>query len=206
MINLYNKKVNYTIYINEKEYLFEFNHNTDKIEIILIFEDENTLELCEKSYIKINEFRVGSKLSIIKNYSINFSKLIYHIILEIILQMEIDNIKYEIINGYIKDNHQYFEEKNFCNQFLSLNFLFKDKKKEYTLIGKCWNIIYNLPNEIIQYLQQFSLDEEKELLKIVKQKFNKLEEKNETEYIDFTKSLINYFNEKSVLWYGRLYI
>ena len=198
MINLYNKKVNYTIYINEKEYLFEFNHNPDKIEIILIFEDENTLELCEESYIQINDYGIGSKLSFIN--SINYSKLIYHIISDVILKMEIDDIKSETILRYIQDNHQKFEEKNFGNQFLSLNFLFKDKQKEYTLIGKCWNIIYNLPNEVIQYLQQFSLDEEKELLTIVKEKFNKLEEKNETEYIDFTKSLINYFNEKSALW------
>ncbi len=201
MINLYNKKVNCTININEKKYLFEFNHNIDKIEIILIFEDENTLELCKKSYIKINEFKVESKLSSIKNdSSINYSKVIYHIISDVILKMEIDDIKSETILRYIQDNHQKFEEKNFNNEFFSLDFLFKDKQKEYTLIGKCWNIIYNLPNEVIQYLQQFSLDEEKELLIIVKEKFNKLEEKNETEYIDFTKSLINYFNEKSALW------
>ena len=159
------------------------------------------LNFVKKSYIKINEFKVESKLSSIKNdSSINYSKVIYHIISDVILKMEIDDNKSETILRYIQDNHQKFEEKNFNNEFFLLDFLFKDKQKEYTLIGKCWNIIYNLPNEVIQYLQQFSLDEEKELLTIVKEKFNKLEEKNETEYIDFTKSLINYFNEKSALW------
>ena len=184
----------------KKSISFKFNQNVKKIEIILSFEDENTLELSTKSYIKINDLLINSKLSIIHYYSINFSKLIYHIISKIVFKIEIDDINFEKIKSFIIKNYDSFEKENFTNKFLSLSFLFKDNQKEYSLIGKCWNIIYNLSNEVIQYLQEFSLDEEKELLTIVKEKISKLNEENEKEYIDFTKSLINYFNEKSVLW------
>ena len=78
------------------------------------------LNFVKKSYIKINEFKVESKLSSIKNdSSINYSKVIYHIISDVILKMEIDNIKSETILRYIQDIHQKFEEKNFNNEFFS---------------------------------------------------------------------------------------
>ena len=219
IINLYESKKNIQINIKEKKYNFKFDKNKENIFfLVLFFEDENFLEISEKSKIEINKFTVDKKLFKKIKFNHDFYKSIFFIAKHF-RKYENDN------SNFNNDFRNYLNKKNFNKQPKIVNYYFSlnnfwNENIENCLIGKCWAIIYNLfsiknINEkniklFFDYLIFFSLDSESKILKFLFEKFKfliNLENKNEKivqkkidDLIKFSKSMINVFNKNSVLF------
>ena len=196
-VSLYNNKVNFKIEISGTEYLFDFkDSNQEKIKIHLIFQDN--LYISKSSFIYQKSLSNKVFYEGVKECNDDSSKLMYFLIMKMMNDINITR-KYcnSLKSLYKRDNL----ENIYIDNFLSLNNLFNYEKDErIPLIAKCWTIVYSLSSRIINYLLKYSLDLERELLNSIIIIYNNLDNIKFDESIKFSNSMINYFNEDSILW------
>ena len=178
----------------KKKYEFKKNENS-KLIVLMVF-SKNDIDLSDKSYFEFNNKKYNNE--IFKKYNNSKTPILKFLYFSILKFINVDEIKLNEFLFFVQKQN-FFCEPEIKDKYFSINNLFIEDNAENSLIGKCWTIIYSIP-EMIEFSNIFSFDLEKELLNSTKILFQKFDKLNKKDILDFTNSMNEYMKKDSILW------
>ena len=197
IVKLCENKNNLVIKINNNTFHFKFPIDQKSLVVQLAF-DEDELLLKKESFFFCKSTKMRYILTTKKNKDEKETILFYKLILEFYRASHITTAivkqKYEEISKKYKVLFPYkLEYFNISNYFLS--------RKEHTLIGIAWSLIFNLDIELIEKIKYFSLNCLTDLINLNYDLLLGLKDENSIDLIiEYTKSLSSFCKESSILW------